>query len=399
MADQPSIRLNKVLRELNISLDRAVEFLAQKGMDVEARPTTKITTEVYDTLLDEFVTDKSKKDASHEVSEEKRKEKEDLRVIQEKKEQDRLEQIAKREILKSNRVAVEKPKTLGKIDLDLVSGKKKDVKKETPKEAEPPVVAEVKTEAIVTEVKEDIPLETTTEQEDTPVVVSPAVVEVPEKVAAPEVTIPPTVEGEPENETLKTQYQKLSGPKKTGQTINLDEVNKKEKTVEDARKRKRKRISKDVKPSPNPDGGNNATNRNNAGKRNNNRGPRQEVVKKEEPSEEEVQKQIRETLEKLQGKSNKSKGAKYRRDKRVQHRQKSEEEMAQMEADSKLLKVTEFITVGEVATMMDISSTEIISACMSLGIMVTMNQRLDAETLSIVADEFGYDVSFEKADL
>lgn len=398
MADQPSIRLNKVLRELNISLDRAVEFLAQKGMDVEARPTTKITTEVYDTLLDEFVTDKSKKDASHEVSEEKRKEKEDLRVIQEKKEQDRLEQIAK-EILKSNRVAVEKPKTLGKIDLDLVSGKKKDVKKETPKEAEPPVVAEVKKEAIVTEVKEDIPLETTTEQEDTPVVVSPAVVEVPEKVAAPEVTIPPTVEGEPENETLKTQYQKLSGPKKTGQTINLDEVNKKEKTVEDARKRKRKRISKDVKPSPNPGGGNNATNRNNAGKRNNNRGPRQEVVKKEEPSEEEVQKQIRETLEKLQGKSNKSKGAKYRRDKRVQHRQKSEEEMAQMEADSKLLKVTEFITVGEVATMMDISSTEIISACMSLGIMVTMNQRLDAETLSIVADEFGYDVSFEKADL
>ena len=399
MADQPSIRLNKVLRELNISLDRAVEFLAQKGMDVEARPTTKITTELYDTLLDEFVTDKSKKDASHEVSEEKRKEKEDLRVIQEKKEQDRLEQIAKREILKSNRVAVEKPKTLGKIDLDLVSGKKKDVKKETPKEAEPPVVAEVKTEAIVTEVKEDIPLETTTEQEDTPVVVSPAVVEVPEKVAAPEVTIPPTVEGEPENETLKTQYQKLSGPKKTGQTINLDEVNKKEKTVEDARKRKRKRISKDVKPSPNPGGGNNATNRNNAGNRNNNRGPRQEVVKKEEPSEEEVQKQIRETLEKLQGKSNKSKGAKYRRDKRVQHRQKSEDEMAQMEADSKLLKVTEFITVGEVATMMDISSTEIISACMSLGIMVTMNQRLDAETLSIVADEFGYDVSFEKADL
>ena len=180
--------------------------------------------------------------------------------------------------------------------------------------------------------------------------------------------------------------------------INLDEVNKKEKTVEDARKRKRKRISKDVKPSPNSGGGKNTRN-NNTGKQNNRRGPRQEVVKKEEPTEEEVQKQIRETLEKLQGKSNKSKGAKYRRDKRVQHRQKSEEEMAQIEADSKLLKVTEFITVGEVATMMEISSTEIISACMSLGIMVTMNQRLDAETLSIVADEFGYEVSFEKADL
>ncbi len=195
-------------------------------------------------------------------------------------------------------------------------------------------------------------------------------------------------EGEPEKETLTTQYQKLSGPKKTGQMINLDEVNKKEKTVEDARKRKRKRISKDVKPSPNSGGGKNTRN-NNTGKQNNRRGPRQEVVKKEEPTEEEVQKQIRETLEKLQGKSNKSKGAKYRRDKRVQHRQKSEEEMAQIEADSKLLKVTEFITVGEVATMMEITSTEIISACMSLGIMVTMNQRLDAETLSIVAEEFG----------
>jgi translation initiation factor IF-2 len=125
----------------------------------------------------------------------------------------------------------------------------------------------------------------------------------------------------PEKETLQTQYTKLSGPKKTGQTINLDEVNKKEKTVEDARKRKRKRISKDIKPTANKNKNNNQGQQR--------RGRTNTVVKKEEPSEEEVQKQIRETLEKLQGKSNKSKGAKYRRDKRVQHRQKSEEEMAQ----------------------------------------------------------------------
>jgi translation initiation factor IF-2 len=122
-------------------------------------------------------------------------------------------------------------------------------------------------------------------------------------------------------------------------------------------------------------------------------------VAKVEPTEEEVQKQIRETLEKLQGKSNKSKGAKYRRDKRVQHRQKTEEELAQLELDSKIIKVTEFITVGEVATLMEVSGTEIISACMSLGIMVTMNQRLDAETLSIVAEEFGFEVDFVKSDL
>jgi translation initiation factor IF-2 len=366
MADQPSIRLNKVLRELNISLDRAVEYLNLKGIEIDARPTTKITTEVYTVLLDEFETDKSKKVASHEIGEEKRKEKESLRIIQEKKEQERLDQIAKREEMKINRVAVEKPKTLGKIDLEALNkpkpAKKTDEKKpETTSETTPaepaPSVSSSKEEE-KKEVKATQPAESSSENEPQ------------------------------ENETLKTQYQKLSGPKKTGQTINLEEVNKKEKTVEDARKRKRKRISKDVKPSK-------PTNTNT----NRKPGTRPAAPQKEEPSDEEVQKQIRETLEKLQGKSSKSKGAKYRRDKRSQHRQKSEEELAQIEAESKVLKVTEFITVGEVATMMGVSSTEIISTCMTLGIMVTMNQRLDAETLSIVAEEFGYEVSFEKTEL
>ena len=405
MADQPSIRLNKVLRELNISLDRAVEFLAQKGVDVEARPTTKITKEVYTTLLDEFETDKSKKVASHEISEEKRKEKEDLRVIQEKKEQDRLDQIAKREELKSNLVDIEKPKSLGKIDLDSVNtGKKESKKEEKPTEkVEASAPKKIKKVSTVTP---KAPVEKTLKVAKEGLVgsVVPTVKENqvepssdPSATPLAENTTAAEAISEDEGETLKTKYQKLSGPKKTGVVINLDEVNKKEKTVEDARKRKRKRITKDVKPSINTS---NNRNNNNNGNRNNRRGagPRQEPVKKEEPTEAEVQKQIRETLEKLQGKSNKSKGAKYRRDKRVQHRQKSDEEIAQMQAESKLIKVTEFITVGEVATMMEITSTEIISACMSLGIMVTMNQRLDAETLSIVAEEFGFEVSFEKAD-
>jgi len=360
MSEQPSIRLNKVLRELNISLDRVVEFLAQKNIEVEARPTTKITSEVYNVLLDEFETDKSKKDASHEVGEVKRKEKENLRIIQEQKEQERLDLIAKKEALKTNRVALEKPKSLGKIDLEAL--KKPAVLKPkeevAPVEPEPEVVPEVAPEAV--EVVEPVTEPVVQEEKQEP-------------------------QAEATSDTLKTQYKKLTGPVKTGQTINLDEVNKKEKTVEEARKRKRKRISKDVKPS-------NKTS-------NNSRKPNTPLIKKEEPSDEEVQKQIRETLEKLQGKSGKSKGAKYRRDKRSQHRQKTEEEMAQMEAESKVIRVTEFITVGEVATMMNVSSTEIISACMSLGIMVTMNQRLDAETLSIVADEFGFEVTFEKAEL
>ena len=240
MADQPSIRLNKVLRELNISLDRAVEFLAQKGMDVEARPTTKITSKVYNALLDEFQTDKSKKDASHEVSEEKRKEKEDLRVIQEKKEQERLDQIAKREAQKSNRVAIEKPKTLGKIDLDSLEDQKKQPKQDLPKEVGPLKEEEAKTEEITPEVKEKKTLKETIATEKPKVTKPEVVAEVQEK--KPEVRPTPATEDETEKETLKTQYQKLSGPKKTGQTINLDEVNKKEKTVEDARKRKRKRV-------------------------------------------------------------------------------------------------------------------------------------------------------------
>jgi translation initiation factor IF-2 len=120
---------------------------------------------------------------------------------------------------------------------------------------------------------------------------------------------------------------------------------------------------------------------------------------KVEPTEEEVQKQIRETLEKLQGKGSKSKAAKYRRDKRDIHRQKNVDEQRLQDEGSKTLKVTEFVTVGEVATMMEVPITKIIGTCMSLGIMVTMNQRLDAETLTIVADEFGFEVEFITSEL
>ena len=348
MTNQPNIRLNKVLRELNISLDRVVEFLNQKGFEVEPRPTAKITEEVYQVLLSEFATDKSKKDASQEVSEEKRKEKESLRIIQEKKELERIEKAAQAEVIKTARVSLEKPKTLGKIDLE--KGTKK------PQEAQN---QQLKKEEKVVENK-----------------------------APKTVTPPPTPKPAEESaapEAIQTKYQKLSGPKQTGQTVNLDAVKEKEKTVEDARRRKRKRISKEAPPKP-------------KAKETTKSRPKQQQVR-EENQDEDVQKQIRETLEKLQGKASKSKAAKYRRDKRVQHRQKSEEELAQQEAESKLLRVTEFITVGEVATMMEVTTSEIISACMSLGIMVTMNQRLDAETLSIVADEFGFDVSFEKAEI
>jgi translation initiation factor IF-2 len=198
-----------------------------------------------------------------------------------------------------------------------------------------------------------------------------------------------------ESEKVVTQYKKLDGPKITGEKIDLTqfkkpEKKKKETTDADKEKRsKRRRISKGPAKGNGRDGNQI------------NRGGRKKPAHtpKEEPSEAEVQKQVRETLEKLQGKSSKGKGAKYRREKRDVHRQKTEDDQALQDAESKLLKVTEFVTVSEVATMMDVPVTQIISACMSLGMMVTMNQRLDAETLTIVADEFDYSVEFITADI
>ena len=370
MTETSKVRLNVALRELNISLDRAVEFLSFKKIEIEARPTAKISRDVYQLLLDEFETDKSKKDASHEISEEKKKEKESIRVLQEIKEKERLEQLQKRQEVIKAKVNINKPVTLGKIDLDTTKFKKpespennyrtqdfkkfeKDVDKESIKKIKENNSEEIKNSPASNQVENDV------------------------------------------DASIKTKYTTLSGPKMTGQTIDLDEFKKKEKTVEDARKRKRKRISKDTNNKSEVE----KKNQNNIKKGLPNQKPRQDQSIKAEPTDEEVQKQIRETLEKLQGNTNKSKGAKYRRDKRDQHRQKSEDELAEIEASSKILKVTEFITVGEIATLMEISSTEIISACMSLGIMVTMNQRLDAETLTIVADEFGYQVEFVKTEL
>ena len=351
MAEGAKIRLNKVLRELNISLDRAVEFLASKGHKVEARPTTKISNDVYQVLLDEFQTDMSKKAASMEVGEEKRKEKEALRLqLEQEQEEKRLAQekrSAAREVVKA-KVELSGPKKVGKIDLD-----KKPEPKPQKEEKAPEAPAEKK------EVK------TTAKKEE--------------------------VQAKPE--AIETQYQKLSGPKIMGDKIDLSKFEKPKKKKETEakpdkadRKKRRKRIV-----SSRGSEGRART----GGKK----GPRFAGTPRVEPSEEEVQKQVRETLEKLQGKSKKGKGAKYRRDKRELHRQQTEKDLEQQELESKILKVTEFVTVGEVATMMEVPITDIISACMSLGIMVTMNQRLDAETLSIVADEFGYEVEFVKADI
>ena len=336
MSEVKLTRLNKVLREFNISLDRAVEFLASNGHKIEARPTTKISSDQYGLLLEEFSLDKSSKVESHDLSEVKRKEKEELRIKLEKEQEEKLKE--KRTVIQG-RAAINKPVQIGKIDLEKLNSKvsKEKIKKEIPKKEE-----------------KSNPVDEITENKDL-------------------------------DSKIKTQYKKLSGLKTVGDKIDLDKIEAPKsdnKTSESSQKRKRIRINKDVPKT-------------------NKKFTKQNKTKNVsvETSEEDVQKQIRETLEKLQGKSATSKGAKYRKEKRDSHKLKSEEDLALNEADKKTIKVTEFITVGEVATMMEITSTEIISACMTLGIMVTMNQRLDAETLTIVADEFGYEVEFVTADI
>jgi translation initiation factor IF-2 len=406
MSEERVIRINKVLRELNISLDRAVDFLKDKGHEIESSPNAKISQEEYKVLCGQFSADKGNKVASLEVSEEKRKEKEALkRELEKEQESKRLqeEERQRQEIIKAKAV-VTAPKSVGKIELDY----KKQVASETPtKESKEEVGTAKPATKTIKEVK------VTNEK----VVI--------QKTEAKK----PTAEepsDEAEEEKIETQYHKLSGATFTGQKIDLAQFDKAKKKKEDFKKE----IKKPGTPqAPNPAGAANANSNANKNKRKriikpagpgaqsgNNQagGPKKEFVKggaggfnkgkkpiiqKVEPSEEDVKNQIKETLERLQGKGNKSKSAKYRRDKRDSHRQRVDDELQALEEGSKTLKVTEFVTVGEVATMMDVPITKVIGTCMSLGIMVTMNQRLDAETLSIVADEFGFEMEFITTDI
>jgi translation initiation factor IF-2 len=414
-----TIRLNKVLRELNISLDRAVEFLDSKGLEIEKRPTTKISEETYKVLSDEFQTDANKKVASLEVSEAKLKEKEVLREQRERELEEKQKAAAKREEIVKASKTLSGPKKVGKIDLEpKKADPKPEVEEKKPEVVEPkvekePVVKEVAPE-VVEPVKE-VKKEPVVAKETKPKVEEKTEVKPKEKPKVEQKQVPTEkidnketiiVDGEvvvPE-EKVKTQYQKLSGPKIAGAKIDLSQFNKpKKKPVEKkpaagaaANKKKRRRISKAGAPGDNnrsnnrPGGNDRFKGKPGTGRRN---------IVKEEPSEEDVKKQVRETLEKLQGKSSKGRGAKNRRDKRDKHREQTEIDQQIEAAESKIIKVTEFVTASEMATMMDVGVTQIISACMSLGMMVTMNQRLDAETLSIVADEFGYQVEFVTADI
>ncbi|WP_311320268.1 translation initiation factor IF-2 [Capnocytophaga sputigena] len=433
MSEGKTIRINKVLKDLNISLATAVEELKKhKNIEIEESLNTKITEEAFEFLSNKFKADKNKRAVSKEIVEDKRKEREAIRMEQEKENQEKRKQQEQEVIRAKAQLAGLKP--VGKIDLDGAKKEEKTVPTEAPKTevvstpptpVEPVVAKEVEVTPAAEVVKNnknknhnhkdhkeikkkespkpDAQKNKTVYQNPLMQAITPPKKKEQQHTKHKEEPTPEIPIG-----VIETQYQKLTGPKVVGEKIDLSQFEKKKKkrkrnrhkdkdkeaqttnsatdVTADSEKRKRKRIRKD---EVNVAKGGDTTKKEKKNK----------IIAKIEPTEEEVQKQVRETLERLQGKGTKSKGAKYRKEKRETHRQKAEQELAEQEQQEKILKVTEFVTVNELATMMDVPINKVIGACMSLGIMVTMNQRLDAETLTIVADEFGYEVEFATANI
>ncbi|WP_314240640.1 translation initiation factor IF-2 [Capnocytophaga leadbetteri] len=436
MSEGKTIRISKVLKDVNISLSTAAEELKKhKNIEIDESPNTKISEEAYQFLLSKFSADKSKRAVSKEIVEDKRKEREAIRMEQEKENQEKRRQQEQEVIKAKGHLAGLKP--VGKIDLDGGKGAAEKppvaAPAPTPAETVTPTATDAPTAAAPAK-KEEVPTSDSSAkkghkegkekdkkkdkekdrnqaaQKNKTVYQNPLI----QSVAPPkkkENALKHKEEYTPEAPIgiIETQYQKLTGPKVVGEKIDLSQFEKKKKkkkrsrgkdkekdaqttavanAANDSEKRKRKRIRKDEPNAASAGKGESAKKEKKA-----------KIFAKIEPTEEEVQKQVRETLERLQGKTTKSKGAKYRKEKRETHRQKVEQELAEQEQQEKILKLTEFVTVNELATMMDVPINRVIGACMTLGIMVTMNQRLDAETLSIVADEFGFEVEFATANI
>ncbi|MCK5823841.1 MAG: translation initiation factor IF-2 [Ichthyobacteriaceae bacterium] len=424
MSDGKKIRLSKALKELNISKERAVEFLTKKDIKLESgNPNQKIDGSVYDVLLNGFQADKSKKQESKEVGEEKRREKEAIRT-----ERDHEQQLKKEKLDKEKQTAKLEKEATAKQKANSEEQERKKLMSEMQKKQQEEEVVKGKAKKVQgpkTVGKIELDANKSKPKTEIEKVSAQAVIKQNVSSKEKEAEKPKEKEATADSaEKLTTNYAKLSGPKLTGQKIDLSQFNKPKKKDpkkdDKNKKRPRKRINKKVDPNkpagqgqggaakkPNggggvgrPIGSGGGVGRPQAGRKNFKKaGPRTPIVKAE-PTEAEISKQIKDTLDKLTNKGSKgAKGAKYRRQKRDVRREQTDAEIAKQEAEKSVLKVTEFVTVMELATMMDISINQVISSCMSLGIMVTMNQRLDAETLSIVAEEFGFETEFVSAEL
>ena len=459
-----SIRLNKALRELNIGLQTAVEFLEKRNElgEVKAELNFKLSDEQYKALNDAFSQDKEVRNQAEKLFTKKTKEKK--RAPEPK--DNRAESI-----LESSRQQQFKP--LGKIDLDQI-GKANVAQSAAPKKTE---AKETETAAVSpapvnnAPKKEEKPVETAPVVEKTQKSDVESVAKQPEvkaenkseKVEVKPVNKPEAKESKPEVKeskpeakeekaasqpvaaqpaatntvfTLKSEQKFAANEPKVLGKIDLSTLNQstrpKKKTKEERRKeredkfaqqhrerKKRVRINKervDINAESsqgnngknnNNNGGNQNNNNNGGGKKknknknknnnnNNNKGNNQRQI---EVDDEAVARQVKETLARLTSKSQNKKGAKYRKEKREAVQEKLQDQVRQEQKESKILKLTEFVTVSELATMMDISVTQVISTLMGVGIMVSINQRLDAETINMVAEEFGFKTEYVSAEV
>ncbi|ACU02367.1 translation initiation factor IF-2 [Pedobacter heparinus] len=491
MSDDKPIILFKAVKELNVGIATAVEFLEKKGFSVENKPTTKLSRDMYNALLKEFQGDKIVKEEANQIviGKIRRDEPEVTEKVTEaprKNVEFENEGILVKNLHSYTPPAAEKPKEeapapvekpeekvdegalpgvkiVGKINLDDLNAKTRPVKKEETPEPEPkaeaalaPVAPVEKAPEPVKEVEKPVeqpvaeikpepvkPVETPKAEEQPKPVAEAPVVKTPEPPAAPKVAPePPKVEKPEENEVIKARSVKLSGPNIIGKITLPVTPDRKSQPVASSgesadakRKRKRKKTPGGhpgqagqhgqqgsnqhggqqspqqggqpgaAKPAPTfgnrPDFRNNTNNTANRPNFRNNKPGAPAGGPKEEPTEKEIQDQIKATLARLSGagKSGKfAQRAKLRRQKRDDVAMSADEAAMEQELQSRVLKVTEFVTANELATMMDEPVTKIIATCMSLGMFVSINQRLDAETLTIVADEFGYEIQFVKPD-
>lgn len=388
MAEEKMIRLGQASRKLNVGHNTILEFLSKKGFTVDNNPNAKLTGEQYAMLSKEFASSASEKleasgltigtkhvenitaDREKEIGKKRADEEESIFIKNLGSKELKMKEEPKADKVEREKPKLEGIKVIGKIELE-----KKPAAKKDPEIAPPPPVPD-------------------------PVPVIEATIAPPASVIA----APPesAEEKQPEQELIKARADKLKGLKVVDK-IDLP-VEKKKETApvassdlkEDRKgKRPRKRIATEQQPQTPGQRGGIRPQPPQRGGRGQAPGPR---VQKEEPSEKEIQDQIKATLAKLSGGNKKTSGAKYRREKRQAYSDAQEQQMLQDEKSSKTLKVSEFISANDLASLMDVSVNDVISACLGLGMFVSINQRLDAEAITVIADEFGFDVQFTSAD-
>ena len=427
------IKISKAVKDLNIGMQTARDFLKKNEIEVDDNINARISDEAYNLLIQKFKPAMQQKKAAEQIIHDRKEEK--AAQAAEKKRREAEES-------KTVEVAIQKPKVLGKIELDAKGNpvapktaapeapKAEEVKMEEKKaEEQKPAPAalpkeEAKPEPAAVEPKkeEKAPAEPKAEKPQ-PVAETPVVEQKKEEVPVPA----PQAEPEAISNTPRMQGPKVVGkidlsalnqstrPKKKTKEEKRNERINKEKARQganaDGEKRKRKRIGKekvDIEKSvqqQSQGGGNqkrgnqqNAANAQNANAGKRNKKDKNKRPFKAEVSEEDVQRQMKETLARLTNKPQK-KGAKWRREKREAFREEERAEAAEAAAESKILKLTEFVTANDLAAMMNVPINKVIGTCMSIGVMVSINQRLDAETINIVAEEFGYKTEYESADV